>query len=823
MAVSNKLASLGGSGGETEFEQAFSSLAYAYLRDKAPRLLDYMLGFQLVDRNEDNTKAVGVFGFQLDSQWLYAPVFFLNGDLKGHELLYMKNNDSFVPLKENWINYIMSRKPHMLGEKSEHSLRDLGGLHPDIRSLSVPPSVSSSKRGADRDWVQGIMPLIAAFKMKSANSLYPGTGARKLDQDVIVADPFAAALAKQADSFNLNYVLPQSFELIKAAYAVSETYPGVKRGMQRFYGVDCFSRWSRELRGYMSKQAGSIVPHEKTMPQPYMPGNLLLPLEPIKPREDHVKSGKLRLYSSTFIISQGATDLDEAERARLLNDTTLIKDHREGEEVSRAYNTQVEAKLVNPNETALYRVFEQSGKFSKMLVCVHGSSNRGREPLVTVVRLDGGKSNKAWRNERVSDVFTDQVSEREEWAEWFEGLPATSSLTVGTEYIGVGPGGASTVPFTVRKRNGDGQYLVEFKAGLSYPRKDPIPVRSSIFLEISTDDALLCIAKDDKSGMQLRALAGRLLVPATFKFILLRKAVHSYSGSLMDRYMDQKEESEDSALQLGGIDDIQVAFLEKTARLEVFNNGTDVYLNSVLGHTRMSKQAAVWDLMSLHGLGEKTAREILTCAERRGNAVYRIAYADGYGTEKKAGPNFSSLAGGPSAPVYDDLVGSRGVEQYGPNMSVNTQYGEEGTYPVSEMSAQGTSPDVWDPWQNYEAGDFRQNAQMAQQAGVKGQKEVFDTAMLSGLLKSVRQDSLVDKHLAALMSALDALGRMLFNFYWHGEEFEDRYGKSDMPELEDSLRNAFESLGDVTLFLKEKTIESPFDKGDISLDETARN
>ena len=61
------------------------------------------------------------------------------------------------------------------------------------------------------------------------------------------------------------------------------------------------------------------------------------------------------------------------------------------------------------------------------------------------------------------------------------------------------------------------------------------------------------------------------------------------------------------------------------------------------------------------------------------------------------------------------------------------------------------------------------------------------------------------------------------HFYWHQEEFEDRYGKSDLPELEDSIRNAFESLGDITLFLKEKTIESPFDDGDVSLDESARN
>ena len=104
-----KQATLGGEQSEG-FEQAFSSLAYAYLKDKAPRLLDFIVGFQLVDRNEDNTKAVGIFGFKVGDQRLYAPVFFLNGDLKGHELMYLKKQDMFVPLKENWVNHVISRK-----------------------------------------------------------------------------------------------------------------------------------------------------------------------------------------------------------------------------------------------------------------------------------------------------------------------------------------------------------------------------------------------------------------------------------------------------------------------------------------------------------------------------------------------------------------------------------------------------------------------------------------------------------------------------------------------------------------------------------------
>jgi hypothetical protein len=74
------------------------------------------------------------------------------------------------------------------------------------------------------------------------------------------------------------------------------------------------------------------------------------------------------------------------------------------------------------------------------------------------------------------------------------------------------------------------------------------------------------------------------------------------------------------------------------------------------------------------------------------------------------------------------------------------------------------------------------------------------------------------------MKAVDKLGRLLFMFYWHQEEFADRYGKADLPELEDSIRNAFETLGDVVLFLKEKTIEPGLDDvSDPNIDEAARN
>jgi hypothetical protein len=337
---------------------------------------------------------------------------------------------------------------------------------------------------------------------------------------------------------------------------------------------------------------------------------------------------------------------------------------------------------------------------------------------------------------------------------------------------------------------------------------------------------LLCVNKEGKEGTKIRAIGGELRVPSTFKFLRL-SSPEKPSGSLMGGFCGcapvSMTSSKTEPIRLGKLEDIQLLFHEKTARVKVFNNGTDVHIDSPLGEQRLTKMGALLNLIGTHGLTEKVAREVLTVSEQKGNAIYRVSYAPGYVTEKQAAPHTSMLAGGPRAPAYEDYGDDRQSEEYGPHNTAMTHHPSEQHQQVDDMSASQTDPATWDNWQNYQAEDFQNSMQVAQQAGQSGQKEVFDTSMISGMLKSVRQDSLVERHLGSLVEALDALGRLLMNFYWHQEEFEDRYGKSDLPELEDSLRNAFESLGDITLFLKEKTIESPFEEGDVDLEETARN
>jgi hypothetical protein len=231
-------------------------------------------------------------------------------------------------------------------------------------------------------------------------------------------------------------------------------------------------------------------------------------------------------------------------------------------------------------------------------------------------------------------------------------------------------------------------------------------------------------------------------------------------------------------------------------RLQIHDRNGEIWIKSAkTPYTPMSKLAALISLVTVHGLREVQAREMLKAAAalsvHNKEAAFFIKYADPYGG--------GYLQPGPGAPQIPEPW--FGTEQNGPN-SVNAIYPQEETMPVPSLDAGLTDPNVYDPWFQPDS----QSMMVAQQAANSGQKDIFDVSSMSGMLKTVNQDNLVDKYLGDLMKAVDRIGRIIFLFYWHQDEFEAKYGREAMPELEDSLRNAFETSSDVALFLMEKSV-----------------
>ena len=125
-------------GSDQAFAQAFSNIAHAYFREKAPSLLEYEQGFQLLDRDENPDKAIGVVAFMIGKQPVFAPVFFLRGQLKGHELMYLKDQDMFVPLNEGWLQHIINRRPQVIGRTYDKERLRGSMRQPDIERLRFP-------------------------------------------------------------------------------------------------------------------------------------------------------------------------------------------------------------------------------------------------------------------------------------------------------------------------------------------------------------------------------------------------------------------------------------------------------------------------------------------------------------------------------------------------------------------------------------------------------------------------------------------------------------------------------------------------------------
>jgi hypothetical protein len=748
-----KSAALGGRGDDTPFEQSFSNLAHAYLRDSAPKLLDHEVGFQLLDRNRENTKAVGVFAFKVGSQWLYAPVFFLNGDLKGHELLYIKNQDMFVPLKENWINYLINRKPNILGSGIDKNLSQFGQRQPDFTQMSRSPSKFGSAQPTLKEMMTAVMPTLA--KTATMNT--------------------SEALESLGKSINLRDFLKESgMATINALIKSCQFAPQLASAIEEFHGLDVI------------KEAIAVVHARNSRPKVAS----VLSEAPKTPAS--VKGLEIMTFSVT-LQTKAPHDYTEEDQEKLLRDGVLIRDTRDRDNVSVPYDIQTVKKLWTPNRSGLYDILVKPGDIERCYVAVHPMGAGKRSDFVTVVRTEGKPT---WINTRADQVFCLTCVEGDDFDSWFNALPDANSASKSGRYMAISKQGDATVPFRVVREygehNGTNSYEVHFEDHSKFPPRGSIGAccyTDPLNYDKYRDGERLHL--NGKKGTSLRANMGDVYVPEGYKLLKCAPGEDDVEDPKPGEAACGCGESDPPPLMPGNLVDAQLALMSKTAALTVYHNGTAVTINKEAGLTPIK---ALVTLVEHHGLREAAAREILKTAAAKRKYDGRIKYADPYGSPMM----INSAPSAPSDP--GPVMGGESIM----GTTVPTQLGIDIGMPVPGMAASQTDRQIYNPNTMLDKKDIRSVVNAAQ----SGQREVFDTAMVGAMLRTVRDDGMVDRYMGELTKGLDKLGRILFMFYWHGDRFAERYGKSDMPELEDSLRNAFEMLGDVILFLKQKTIEA---------------
>ena len=107
-------------------------------------------------------------------------------------------------------------------------------------------------------------------------------------------------------------------------------------------------------------------------------------------------------------------------------------------------------------------------------------------------------------------------------------------------------------------------------------------------------------------------------------------------------------------------------------------------------------------------------------------------------------------------------------------------------------------------------------AAAVQNAAQQGIKEVFDVTMLKLLCRQSHFFDEITEDLPLFMRTLDSLCRKLFQFYWHTEEMEEKYGTVKLRALEDSLKTSIDSLSELTIFFKLRSVDTDGALGDTS-------
>lgn len=762
---------------EASFEQSFSSLAYTYLRDKAPQLLDSLVGFQMLDRADDNRKAAAVFGFKLGNQWIYVPIFFLNGEIRGHEMMLLKNQDLFVPLKEGWINYVLARKPHMLGSQTAKDTFQLGGMWPDLRALTNPyrGSKYASALPAVEKWAEDFLVTLAR---------------------TVTSDPFEDP--RYTGTRDLPTIINESFPMLKRAMSWVEEYPALRLECYRFYGPDVFTKALAKHASDFEQREKQAEANEWTLLSGTPPKTAIArPQQYLLPDDDlsvhPIKRGALEVrLDPELVITHNRPTRTLLEATTRLENGVFVNDKRRPEDKTIVYNTQVPYALTNPIGSGIYQLLVKPGEYARCFVSKQPFSGRGQEHFCTAVRLDSGE-NKSWINTDGTSLWVRETMSDESFHEWFDKLSDSKEMSEDSKYILIGRDGSSSVPFEVRDNLGDGKYEVDYD---DYARRSDLAhwVRTNYrdpglgeYPGYKSHSAILHL--NARQGTRWKAIGGELYAPETIKVLKVRQSRKDRDGELAEPGV-----SNPAPLQPGNMADVQLQIYQKTASLKV-TRAHDEFLLDVanLQQRRLPGKMAFVSLIRDFGTSEEDARLILKEATTKGSVRFRAVFPAW--VKAGMGPGGWLTNQGPSAPpVPPPEVGSDLM--FGGASSI---YPSEDLQEVPGLEAHLTDPYIYDPLRPHDPNA----TQVANTAAQTGQKEVFDTAAVSSLMKTVEQDNVIDRYLGDIMKGNDRIARTLLNFYWHMDELKEQTGSADVPDLLDAMRNTFDSNGDVILELRE--------------------
>jgi hypothetical protein len=728
---------------DDQIEGAFFQLAYQRLQDTLKNLIPFLVGFEIVKKNEDNTKALGVFGFRSKSgQILYVPAFFINGKVKNLDLLYSKNNEQFYPLNEDFAEMFIKDEMLGIGENSREQRADImrDATQGDYRQMSVPPRTGRYAIASVLDYVEaGDNPTKKAFteliekdaefceavlrfypleKVAKAIALEDGDKYRKSDKAskklnlvkvVKTTDKDEVKKLTQSDKETL---LTQGYVIVDDRAQDEKSTYGAVDYIKKFTNPDesGFYSYITRLGGL---RYGLLIVRPKQLQQDFATDDTLV------------------------------VDLDSKDGTTYIKDHqgVFIKDQIRVQDYSAAHKMMVDVAEGKPGYTNVYILINENLKAT--------------QPFRINANFKDASGIRRISVEPYSEA--NWCSRDDKGGKW-DKPGSVHDLPRGNYYEH--PKKMKEVMLVMTKRQSD---RLEYKDKMIYvpagykllkinPADHNRPVMP-LYPELSPS-----ISKKDKEDMDKRKQE------AESEKEKLMRGEPGYPGTLHGLLKDKN-----------------------IFPMTVHTNGSEYFID-VDGAKKKyedpikAKIAMVVEL----GLDEKTASDLLDSLTpgftKKGHI--KIAYTGDIYPQPFEEQPFTNEFG------QSTTVGV-GQENVLPTMDSYT-----GNPTRQDL---GTMPEI----KGIDPKYVTQAIQLAQ----NGQKEIFDTHMIGALAKYVSVGDKVSEYLPSLVESMDRLGRILFLLHWETDKFKEMYGRSDLPELVELVTSVFKNTGDLIIFLKRKSPE----------------
>jgi hypothetical protein len=805
----------------SNFESVFSELSHSLLSEKAPGLMNYLVGFEVLDASDDSDspeRAAAVFGFKVNKNWLYAPVFFSNGRIKGMDMLYARNQDIFVPLQDDWVSYLLSRQPSELGKQEELEEGDLHGTVPDF-AMAVTGNPAKYASAVDPVGLGRRIPAAEAAK-QAAESRYE-TRARHAREikDTFKAMPggVTADLLKRAadDACDLRHVIEKAPLFGVALAKMAQLDPKVAGAVGFFYGDICDLLPAPEAVEAAAAKSAGWDPDALPRPDPVMDVLARLTIaQPDNGTVTEVNGRNLPLFKRalaeadiTKVILGDTVYHDTRKSAAVLLDVESARTKYAAEPLR--VEVDGEDARVRPVDNGSYAVLTADGEEHDCYVAprLHMPCPGAVSGMALVLDYESGVG-------RLVD--SNQLVVREKPRDETISGGRLKRHTVGADSLEIGKlyslvlDNTVTVPFQVLAKETSGS-TVTLKTALAHDNSvwectgnsgghgvmcgghgQPYVRNISYLCEKSDLEADWDVRKNvtvdgkayefhadlrdcwnitlrDGQTADIRITSAGTLVPSDAKFIDCGYPIRERetelvfsNDALWDHVFDQ--------------DELKTVKIASTSGGYVVTRGDE-------RHT-FSKRSAVLDLMCAFDLREADAREMIAGASAYGRS-YMIKGAAGFISNSASAP----YPGDDGAAVFSDMLGRAAQAPF------------EAKIPAQGIGAGVGNDEAYNIFRDPEV-------QRALGAAQEGKKDVFDVSMVKGLVKTLDVSSMIDEYMPDLIRGMDRVARVLFMFYWHIDKFQERYGRQDVVELEDSLKNIFKGQGDLILFLRRKTVES---------------